>query len=153
MMRNLWMGMLVMAMGAAVARAATPNPACVLQGRADLLRCRSDCIGTFRETKDGCRNVDSACADACRAGRATCVSPVYKAFDACLAVCHDALAAAKAQCPPNGDPARDACVDAAQVAAFQCRDACRENLDRATLKTCSSAFHVCYKACPPASGS
>ena len=144
------LGGMILVGGAALAHASV-DPACILQARADAKECRTGCGDQLRIDKDACRNVDHACGEACRAGRARCVEPFEEILQTCIDQCQSDLAAAKALCPPEGDPARDACVDAAQVIAFQCRDTCRENQTvRDSIKNCLAAFRACMRACPPA---
>ncbi len=121
---------------------------CRLQAKTDYKNCKTDCRESFQADKDGCRNCDHTFAEGCRASRAVCVAPFEDQLEACLGVCRTDLDAAKALCTP-GD---DACIDAAQVAAFICRDTCRENQAvRDGIKNCRTIFRGCMQQCPPAS--
>ena len=139
------------------AHAVTSNPQCVQEAHAANQLCKSTCQDNFVVAKDMCRNVDHACADACRAGREACVAGPLGALQSCLDDCNSALDTARTNCRAqfgkNGttpDPVQlDTCIDGAQTTAFQCRDTCRENLDRAALKQCRITFQACIRACPP----
>lgn len=131
----------------------TRNPQCVLDAKAQKQLCTSTCQDNFRFAKDLCWNVNHDCADACRADRDTCVAPIYAALQGCLDSCDATLDGAKADCRAlyaEGTPERDQCIDLAQTVAFQCRDTCREQLDRIGLGLCRAAFRNCIVACPPA---
>lgn len=131
----------------------TKNPQCVLDAKAEKQLCTSTCQDNFRADKDLCWNVNHDCADVCRAERDTCVAPIYTALQTCLDGCNATLDTAKATCRAlyaDGDPQRDVCIDQAQGVAFNCRDTCREQLDRDGIKLCRQAFHECIFACPPA---
>ena len=134
------------------ARALDPNPACVAGARDDYILCKAACRETFQVDKDSCRNVDHDCADACRAGREACVSGPLGTLQTCKDGCNGTLDAAKAQCHtdfPDDPVGLDGCIDNAQVAAFQCKDTCREGV-RDELHLCSKTFRACIRACPPA---
>ncbi len=129
---------------------ATNDPVCLKAARDKRMNCIRDCIDQGSEDAAVCRNIDPACATKCRDDRAVCVAPFIAVLDGCLDDCHTKVVADKALCPPPGDPARDACIDAAQVAAFQCRDTCRENQAvRDGLKGCCKVFRACLRLCPP----
>lgn len=134
--------------------AVMPNPMCVDDAAAQKKLCKMTCQEQFHVDVDECRNVDHDCADACRAGRQGCFDGPLSALQTCIAGCKSTLDQVKADCrtqfPDPEDPQRDACIDAAQVVAFQCRDACREALDRDALKACRIGFRACIRACPPA---
>jgi len=131
---------------------AIDKQACIDEARSDLVACTTVCKEQFIMDKDGCRDVDHECADACRDGRETCVTPILSDLEACKGLCYDALVADKANCRVlhAGDPlGLDACIDGAQVKAFMCRDSCREKVAE-ELKACRIGFRTCIKACPPA---
>src|SRR5262245_12074648 len=104
------------------AMAAGVDRQCVLDAVEKRNDCIDDCRDKFREQRFLCRNIDPACGNACRIGRATCMAPFLATLDACLDGCRSDLQDAKALCPTDPGPERDACIDAAQVVAFQCRD-------------------------------
>jgi len=129
------------------------NPQCVRDARLTRKDCAATCDEQFKVSKDSCLNVNHACADACRAGRSTCFDQPLSALQSCVAGCNATLDAKTADCRSQfaeGTPERDHCIDDAQVVAFQCRDVCREALDRNALRLCRQAFHACMNACPPA---
>jgi hypothetical protein len=138
---------------AATAWGVTQNPQCVLDAKNEKQLCTQTCQDNFRAAKDLCWNVNHDCADACRAGRDTCVAPIYTALQTCIDGCKATLDTAEANCRAlyaKGTSERDTCIDQAQVVAFSCRDTCRENLDRNGLKQCRKVFRSCLQACPPA---
>jgi len=140
-------------MSAAAAWGVQSNPQCVKDARITKKDCVATCVDQFKVAKDSCLNVNHDCADACRAGRKTCFDQPLSALQTCTSGCNSTLDGAKADCRSKwaeGTPERDKCIDDAQVAAFQCRDTCREGLDRATLRLCRQTFHSCMRACPPA---
>jgi hypothetical protein len=135
------------------AMAVTPNPQCVQDAKNERNLCVVKCQEEFRADKDGCRNVDHDCADGCREDYVGCVDPYLTDLATCKAACQTTLDTTKANCRTNnpivGSVERDVCIDGAQLAAFLCRDTCRENV-AADLKSCSNTFRACIKACPPA---
>lgn len=135
----------------ASATAITPNPDCVYDAKNERNLCVAKCQEEFRVDKDACRNVDHDCADACRAGFESCVEPYLTDLTVCKADCLADLTLAKDTCRTvnAGDPAAiDRCIDLVQIAAFSCRDVCREDV-ASYLKTCRLSFRTCIKACPP----
>jgi hypothetical protein len=136
------------------AEAATPNPQCVQDAKDVYKECRTACREEFQAAKDGCRDVNHDCAEACRLTFSDCVKGVMVALEGCKQPCLDDLVADIAQCRTDhaGDPAAlDDCIDAAQVAAFMCRDACRETVQVGPeLKQCRMDHRTCIRACPPA---
>jgi hypothetical protein len=129
--------------------AVTSIPECVQDAKDERNLCVTKCQEDFRVDKDACRNVDHDCADACRDGFETCVGPFLDDLASCKAVCLTNLTAAKAACSSITDPVqRDFCIDGAQLAAFGCRDTCREDV-ASSLKACRIGFRACIKACPP----
>jgi hypothetical protein len=132
-----------------LAVAVTPNPECVQDAKEERNLCIVKCQEEFRVDKDACRDVDHDCADACREGFETCVEPFLTILTTCKAVCLTNLTTAKAACSSITDPVqRDFCIDGAQLAAFGCRDTCREDV-ASSLKACRIGFRACIKACPP----
>lgn len=161
MRRSRWLAFGALVAAAVISRspvgAIMPNPQCVKDARAEMRQCKATCQDDFVAAKDLCRNVDHACADACRAGREVCVAGPLGALAACKDSCNatrdSAVSSCRQQFGQNGqtpDPAQlDQCIDAAQTAAFQCRDTCRENLDRGALKLCRQIFRACIHVCLP----
>ena len=130
---------------------AVDTPACVHAARNDLEECTIICKDAFLVAKDGCRNVNHECADACRDGREACVNPILSDLEACKGICNATLVADKKECRDTyaGDPTGlDSCIDGAQVKGFICRDSCRGKVAE-ELKACRTAFRKCIKACPP----
>jgi hypothetical protein len=127
---------------ASVANAAR-NP-CIKEAKQDFRECVAGCKETFQAGKDDCLDRDHACVEVCRAQRAECRDAT--GFDAAVRQCNDALETARAACP-SGD-GRDRCIDQAQVIAFQCRDAAREDAKPA-LKECRKTFKTCARTCNP----
>ena len=135
----------------ASASAITSNPDCVQDAKNERNLCIAKCQEEFRVDKDACRNVDHDCADACREGFETCMEPNLTDLTDCKADCLEDLTLAKDTCRTVniGDLAAiDRCIDLVQLAAFSCRDVCRENV-ASYLKTCRLSFRTCIKACPP----
>jgi hypothetical protein len=149
--RGILVGAAVVLLAAGAARATSSS--CVLDARDEAKDCRKQCATTFRDARDICRNVDPVCGNACRDARIACGEPFRVILDGCLDGCAEELKRDKAACPADGDPTRDACLDAAQVAAFVCRDTCRENQTvRDGLSACRQQFRDCLAACPPPAG-
>jgi hypothetical protein len=124
---------------------------CKLEAKQNFKDCKADCKEDFQAAKDACLNRDHFCVEVCRAERYEC--RVATGFDAAIDACNDDLEDAKQECRdnPNNPPGsgnRDACIDAAQIVAFQCRDAAREE-GKPKLKLCRKAFALCAQACPP----
>ena len=129
--------------------AVSADPGFILGARDLFKACKADCRDQYHESKDLCLNVDPACGDACRTGRATCAAPYLATLETCVDACRAQLQEDKGACPPRDDPARDACIDAAQVKAFMCRDTCREDETvREGIRTCRKALRACLRACP-----
>jgi hypothetical protein len=127
---------------------------CVIDANAEYKECRQYCLENMQVDKDSCRNIDHACAEACRAGFDTCIGNPFNVLDVCKAVCMSELDTTRQQCRLNfaaGTAALDTCIDQAQIDAFVCRDDCRESIHIAgVLKQCHKAERACMKACPPA---
>ncbi len=127
---------------------------CVIDANAEYKECRQYCLENMQVDKDSCRNIDHACAEACRAGFDTCIGNPFNVLDACKAACMLELDDTRKQCRENfaaGTWALDTCIDRAQIDAFVCRDDCRESIHIAgVLKQCHKAERACMKACPPA---
>jgi hypothetical protein len=143
---------------------ASADRACKDAAKAEYRDCKNDCKIELRLEKDLCRNIDPACGLECRVERAGCIEPFEDALDACTDVCRTDRVDAKADCQLITDPIlRDQCIDAAQIAAFICKDNCREDtvvddpntpeVDpvhwRAGVRACRQAAHACFRACPP----
>lgn len=147
----------VACVGGAVATAQA-DPACIAQSKETFKACRQQCSDDYKDDKFRCRNVDPGCGNACLAGREVCLEPINATLDTCLDGCKATLQDTKQnQCHAPcaaGDTVCDGCVDDAQVAAFVCRDNCREDF-RANhtddVKQCRAIFRACVHACPPAS--
>jgi hypothetical protein len=139
---------------AGIARADEMVKMCVIDANAEYKECRQYCLENMQADKDSCRNINHACAEACREGFDTCIENPSDALDDCKAVCMSNLNVAKQQCRVNfgaGTGALDTCIDQAQIGAFICRDECRESIHlAAVLKQCRKAERACIKACPPA---
>lgn len=169
------MGMLAIAaaaLGVCSARSALADVACLQQAKASYAACKTQCQDDYRSAKFICRGIEPACGKACLAGREVCTDAVEDilttgqlpgsgALANCssgTAACKDTLRAARAACgtpcDQNPDPvACDACVDTAQVAAFICRDTCRDSWRHdptvmAMKDQCRSIFQACVAACP-----
>jgi hypothetical protein len=143
----------------AVAGAIMRDPQCVHDANQTKKDCVATCQENFSVARDLCRNVNHECADACRAGRKACVDPIRQVLTDCLGGCQATLDQAKADCRadpnnPPGSTSLDTCIDNAQIAAFTCRDNCRESFNtqanRDALKNCRRIFHACITTCPPA---
>jgi hypothetical protein len=138
----------------ALPAAASVDPQCILDAQARRKACHAECRNDYFEAKDLCRNVDPVCGANCRQQRTDCLAPLLASLDACLDDCQADLETAKGLCPPPGDPGRDACIDAAQVAAFICRDDCRERwradpVVQLGRQFCREQFRACMRGCPP----
>ncbi len=132
--------------------AAATTKECLRAARAEYADCKATCKEEFQTAKDACHNRDHACVEVCRAERSECVDATGLAAD--LQACEDARDAAVANCKalyPSGSPERDQCIDNAQVQAFVCRDAAREQ-NKPELKACRTAFRACVRACPAGAG-
>jgi hypothetical protein len=164
----------------AVPAFARVDPICVANARATRDDCVKQCRDDFWAQKFMCRDVSPGCGVACLAGRLTCVSnvrtilqtgqvPGGTQLENCLTGtngCDQALSDAKALCfAPNcpqgqtctscqlNDTTCQDCVDNAQIAAFTCRDTCRDAYRAnaivvSELANCKAAFKTCVKACP-----
>ncbi|HLY37970.1 MAG TPA: hypothetical protein VKU61_08040 [Candidatus Binatia bacterium] len=162
----------VAALLAGDASSARADAACFHDARANFASCVSQCRSDFVAAKLTCRNVDPACGAACLAGRAQCRDNVDEILqtgqvpgggtlancsggtDQCKATLQAAKQACGAPCQAS-DTQCNECVDNAQVAAFECRDACRDSWRTnptviAMLASCQSAFRACIANCPPA---
>jgi hypothetical protein len=126
---------------------------CIADARDESQLCRTVCKADLRVSKDLCQGLDPDCADACRAGEDVCRElPIADVADCMEKNCEQPLDDAKALCReqfPAATPGREDCIDAAQVAAFACRDACRDGVAE-DLRQCRKAFKACVEACPPA---
>ena len=122
---------------------------CVRDANDAFRDCRAYCQEEMQAAKDECRNIPHECAEACRTVRDACVDDAMDELDACLAPCNTDLLTNKELCRRLTDlAARDHCIDGAQIAAFVCRDECRESARVAVaLKQCGKAFRICLKGC------
>lgn len=121
-------------------------------------QCRADCQDVFITEKDGCRNIDHACAEQCRANLAACVAPYQQALDQCFDVCGDTLRTTREECRTIPDPVlKQQCLTSAELANWVCRERCRVTTRvegkwwRQGMVECRRAARACFKACPPAS--
>jgi hypothetical protein len=134
--------------------AVTPNPDCVQDAKDERNLCVFNCQEAFRADKDACRNVNHDCADGCRVTYVDCVDDLLTALATCKTPCLEILELAKTACRSQwgaGTVERDACIDGVQLAAFACRDRCREDFNvNPGLKACRVLFGSCIKACSPA---
>lgn len=158
-------------LGAGVSNARA-NATCILNAKATFRSCVSQCKSDFVDARLTCRNVQPACGEACLAGRQACLDNVNNILqtgqvpgggtlancsggtDQCKATFQAAKQTCGAPCQPL-DAACTGCVDNAQVAAFECRDGCRESWRTnptviAMLQSCQSSFKACIQQCPPA---
>jgi hypothetical protein len=143
--------------------------ACLQDAKSTYVDCKSQCSDDYNDAKGVCRGVSPGCFLACVDGRKECTDAVRQPLTDCLNGCESTLDAARAQCkaqtgcggsanPCTSNAAFIECMNAPQLAAFTCRDTCRDNfrLDpnaRAALKACSAGFKACVKSCPPSSPS
>jgi hypothetical protein len=150
----LWMVVMNIFVLAGVAAADEMIKMCVNDANKEYKECRQYCLENMQSDKDSCRNIDHACAEACREGFDTCIGNPLNALDICKDVCMAELDADRQQCRLNfaaGTAALDTCIDQAQIDAFVCRDDCRESVHiTSVLKQCRKAERACIKACPPA---
>jgi len=151
----------------------SPAPAdpkqCVNDANGVRTACLADCVETFQQNKDDCRNRDHDCVEQCRADRTTCRQPVRDSLAAALATCadirqhgihnqpdtpdQDGIDDCNARYPEPRDEAAavayDLCVDAVQVNAFICRDNAKEAA-RPGFENCRMQFRSCVDTnCPP----
>jgi hypothetical protein len=127
--------------------------ACRIQAKQDYRACKASCTEDFQVAKDACRNRDHACVEGCRSARETCDDPIRTRLDAAVAQCNAARDVAIQNCGDAfspGSPELDQCIDNAQVDAFRCRDAAREQA-RPGFAGCRTNFINCVRGCPPAS--
>ena len=127
----------------------TCDPVCLNEAKGALQNCVSDCREVFQQAKDSCRNIDHDCAETCRAAYDACVIDPLSDLAECKVPCNTALTNATAICRTEydrGTHERDVCVDQAQVVAFTCKDACREQY-RPPLTACRDAFKSCIIGC------
>ncbi len=164
-----WGVVLAVGIGLSAGSALATDPSCLRDARTTFGGCVAQCRDDFKTTKFSCRGVDPACGKACLAGRQACIDTIEDVLttgklpsggtltgcDGGTAACRTTLDQAKQTCgaPCNGDATCDVCVDAAQVAAFVCRDTCREAFRadsevKAALDACRSTFKSCIAACP-----
>jgi hypothetical protein len=124
---------------------------CVREAAAEKKTCTQVCKDDFLTAVDTCRGLNHDCAQTARDARDACVHDVLTALQQCVQDTCGAIRDQIDQCRvdfPKGSPERDSCIDAAQVAAFQCRDACRESVQLfSSLKTCRDEFRADLKAC------
>jgi hypothetical protein len=143
--RFLATGVLAVVVGPVAARAGNP---CISDAKQQYRECRAQCTEDFQVARDNCLNRDHECVELCRAERSDCHDAT--GIDAEIRACNLAARDARGDCRtahPEG-PARDQCIDQAQLIAFQCRDAAREQA-RPALKACRKQFRRCAIACPP----
>ena len=138
---------LSVALGAA---AAWGSP-CIQDAKGEYRDCKASCVEDFQVAKDACLNRDHQCVEVCRAKREDCreATGIDQAFAACAATLESAKQNSRNRFPA-GSEGRDNCIDQAQVVAFQCRDAVREQYGPA-LKQCRRDFRTCARACGPPS--
>ena len=172
-MRRILMGVLMaggFVLSPGIGRA-TVDPQCILQARDDFVSCKAECRQTFRDDKFRCRNVDPTCGNACLGGRERCLEPYLQVLTDCVDGCKADLQQGKQTCAGNcgcnlgpncqsnccgdGNTCYNNCLDPYQVAAFVCRDNCRESFHNdATLqeniKNCRASFRACVALCGPA---
>lgn len=130
------------------------DPAAVRACKADAMAiadtCIDDCVENRQLDKDTCLDRDHVCVEDCRADRQSCRDPLVTERNADVDACNAARDAAFDNCRTlyaAGSPERQTCITQAQVGAFQCRDAARENV-RSGLRDCREAFLTCADACP-----
>jgi hypothetical protein len=126
--------------------------ACKREAKTAYKTCRATCREDFQFQKDVCLNRDHACVEQCRANRDACRQPVEDELAADLDACSATRQQQVQNCKDTfaeGSPEREQCIDNAQVAAFQCRDAAREEA-RPGFEGCRLGFRTCAQACPPA---
>jgi len=154
-------------LAAGAARVDATN-ACLQDAKDTFLDCKTQCSDDFTDAKGVCRGVSPGCFAACVDGRKECVDTVREPLTTCLDGCESTLDAARAQCkaqagcggssnPCSTNAAFIECMNAPQLAAFTCRDGCRDafRLDpdaRAALKACQAGFKACVKTCGSPSG-
>ena len=123
---------------------------CVADAAAQYKIDRTAAQDVFKTAKDVCRNRDPVCAEACRTAHEGCVDVPEAAVESCMDICATTLSTARDDCKESqaeDTPERKTCIDDAQVDAFKCRDACRDNADRAALQECKTGFKACIQAC------
>jgi hypothetical protein len=142
---------------------------CAIDAKATYADCKSQCKSDFDDARGLCRGVSPGCFNACLDGRSACVDAARQPLTDCLAGCDSTLSQDRQTCkgncscggnsnPCNTNACFIACMNPPQLAAFTCRDACRDNfrLDTAAqlaLKACANGFKTCVRSCPPASPS
>lgn len=131
------------------------DPAAVRACKADAMdiadACVADCVENRQLDKDTCLDRDHVCVEGCRSDRQTCRTPLVTQRNADIDVCNGDRDAAFDNCRTlyaAGSTERQTCITQAQVGAFQCRDAARENV-RSGLHDCRQGFLSCADACPP----
>ena len=141
-------GVLLTLAAALGAPAVWANP-CTQDAHGEFKDCKAGCIEDFQAAKDACLNRDHQCVEVCRAKREVCREAT--GIDQAFAACEATLESAKQHCRdmfPAGSEDRDHCIDQAQIVAFQCRDAAREQFGPA-LRQCRRNFRACAFACGP----
>jgi len=153
----LVLSILLLAASAAALAETTSVRSCIAEARDELQSCSIECINDFRNERFNCRNVEPGCGRECLGRREGCIETATEPLVVCAGVCREALIDAKAACGTscNGDPScLDPCIDAAQVAAFVCRDDCREEFrlsgGLAAIEACRTTYRECVRSCPPA---
>jgi hypothetical protein len=145
--------------------------------KANFQDCQSQCQSDYQSAKLVCRNINPGCGLGCLAGRQACFDTVNQVLqtgqlpdgstladcsggtDACAATYQSTVAACpdiscsgqQCTCQPTDSTCND-CVDQAQVADFECRDACRDSFRTnqtvvSMKKACNSGFTSCVHAC------
>ena len=138
-------------LGLGTAQAASSKAACIKEARTAKQTCTQSCQTTFEDARLLCLNIDPTCAAACESTEATCTAPFLSTLEPCLSACDAQLQAAKQACPKPSDPTHDDCIDQAQLAAFNCRDACHDDPTVSSgLQGCRQAYYKCLKGCPAA---
>jgi len=153
-MTTLRFGAVIVAIGVlglGTAYGASTKATCIAQARTAKQSCVKDCQTSFQDARIGCLNIDPTCAAACESTEATCTAPFLAILGPCLDTCDSQLQTAKQACPPLSDPTHADCIDQAQLAAFNCRDTCRDDPQVSPgLQECRQAYYACLKGCPPA---
>jgi hypothetical protein len=155
---GLILGVLAVVLSSATASAVTATGTardcvdpCLQAARGTRLDCGSSAAGDFRDTLDGCVDLDPGCVAACRAQRQDCRDDT--SLGAELAACELEEAGAKERCRNEFRPGsirRAFCIDQARVRGFRCRRQAERSLKH-ELRACASAFVGCTEECLPGS--
>jgi len=162
----------VMVLAGSVRSDAGTDAACVQSAKTNFAACARQCKQDFVDARLLCHNIQPVCGEACLAGRQVCLDTANTILqtgqlpgggtlancsggtDQCKAALQAAKQACHAPCQ-SLDTVCLECVDAAQVADFQCRDACRDSWRTnptiiSMLQSCQASFKACIQKCPPA---